>query len=538
MVGRSVVAMAAGALLSIGCLASNNGGSGADGGIPDPGAFTVRRLNRLEYNNTVRDLIGDSSQPANAFPPDNVATTFDNNSDVLTIPSVLVEDYANAAEALMTAALATGSPQRATLITCDGISSDPTTCAGQILRPFAKRAWRRPVSDAEIANLVAIATAAQKGGDSFENGIALALQAVLVDPNFVFRVEIDPDPNAATPRALNDYELATRLSYFIYASMPDDALFAAADAGTLHDPAQLDAQVTRMLADAKAAGFSDSFAAQWLFTRELAGAMPSPTVYPAFDDGLRAAMAQETRLFFGDFLSGDASFLDMLDADFTFANDRLAKHYGLTGVTGPNFQKVPLSGSPRGGGLLSQASILTVTSTPNRPSIPKRGKFVLAELLCAPPPDPPPGVPTLPDQPTPGLTERQTLEAVTSSSPVCNSCHSQLNPLGGGLDHFDAIGAYRTMSNNLPVDATGKLPDGTSFDGNLALGRLLKANPAVPRCVAQKMMSYALGRELAAADGASIDAIVGSVGKQGNKLRDLALAIVHDPHFTARRGGP
>jgi hypothetical protein len=525
------------ALLS-GCLSSFD--SGADGGTvsgADPGPTTIRRLNRTEYNNTVRDLLGDATRPADSFPPDNVATTFDNNAEVLTIPPVLLEDYANAAEALITAALATGSPVRGNLLTCDPATTDHDTCVHQILSAFGKRAWRRPLTDGEIADLAAIESSVEQGGDTFVNGIGQALQATLVAPSFLFRVELDPDPMSTTPHPLNDYELASRLSYFIWASMPDDALFAAADAGALHDPAQLASQVERMIADPKAASLGDDFAAQWLFVRELAGSAPSAMVYPSFDDSLRTAMAQETSLFFNEFLTGDHDFLDMLDANFTFVNGRLAQHYGLSGVTGSSFQMVSLTGSQRAG-LLGQASILTVTSTPNRPSIPKRGKFVLSEILCAPPPDPPPGIPTLPAMASPGQTERQALVQVTSSSPVCNSCHSQLNPLGFGLEHFDGIGAYRLTDNGQPIDATGNLPDGTSFDGSVQMASVLKANPAVATCLAQKLFSYALGREPTASDGSTLAAFVAQAASNGNRLHDLVVAIASDSTFVTRRGGP
>jgi hypothetical protein len=503
----------------------------------DPGPTTIHRLNRTEYNNTVRDLLGDTTRPADAFPADNVATTFDNNADVLSIPAVLLEDYANAAESLVTTALGTSNPVRATIFTCDPTKTDHDSCARQILSAFGKRAWRRPLTADEVTGLLGLETATEQDGADFAGGIGLALEAILVSPYFLFRVELDADPNSTTPRWLNDYELATRLSYFIYASMPDDALTAAADNGELQDPVKLTAQVTRMLADTKASALGEDFAAQWLYTRTLPAVVPSPAVYPSFDEPLRSAMAQETTLFFQEFLNGDHDFADMVDADFTFVNARLATHYGLTGVTGSGFQKVSVAGSPRGGGLLAQASILTVTSTPTRPSIPRRGKFVLSELLCAPPPDPPPGIPTLPAMASPGQTERQALEQVTGSSPVCAGCHTQLNPLGEGLEHFDGIGAMRATDNGRPIDATGKLADGTTFDGNVQLAQALKREPALTRCVTQKLFTYALGREPTPNDQPVIDKVIADVGQKGNHLSDLILRIVTDDTFAARRGG-
>jgi hypothetical protein len=249
-------------------------------------------------------------------------------------------------------------------------------------------------------------------------------------------------------------------------------------------------------------------------------------------------MAEETRRFFGEFLTGDHDLTEMLDADFTYVNGPLASLYGIPGVTGDAFQRVSVGGSPRGGGLLSQGSILTVTSTPVRASIPKRGRFILSQLLCQQAKDPPPGVPQIPATPSPGQTTRQQLEAVTAANGVCLSCHSLLNPLGGGLGHFDGIGAWQELENGQPIDATGKLPDGTTFDGAQAEAKALAANPSLPACVARQTLTYALGRDLTQPqDGAIVSQVAASAAQNGNRLKALIQAVTASEAFTARRGG-
>lgn len=514
---------------------SGPGGGGANAG-DDPGPSTIRRLNRTEYNYSVRDLLGDTSQPASTFPPDNVVNTFDNTADVLTVPPVLAEGYVEAAERLARTALSTASAARSQILTCDPAATDHDACARQIIGAFAKRAFRRPAASDEVDRLLALEKLAEQNGDSFAAGIQLAIQAILTDPNFLFRVELDPDPASNTTHGVGPYELASRLSYFIYASMPDDPLFAAADAGDLVDPAKLEAQVRRMLADPKADGLSRSFGGQWLYTRALESARPSRDVYPNFNEDLRAAMETETALFFREFVSGDSDYRAMLDAPFTYVNGPLAALYGIAGVSGDAFQRVSLSGTPRQG-LLTHASILAATSAPTRSSIPLRGKFILSELLCAPPPDPPPGTPQLSTTPMPGLTGRQELIAVTSANATCNSCHAQLNPLGFGLEHFDGIGAYRDEDNGQPIDTTGMLPDGTTFDGAAQEAQVIKNNPALTACVTKMMFTYALGRETTAADQPRLAAIAADVAAKGNRLSDLVVRIARDGAFLNRRGG-
>jgi hypothetical protein len=502
----------------------------------DPGAATLRRLNRLEYNNTVRDLLGDTTRPADEFPVDSAGAVFDNEVEVQTIPAILVEQYAAAAEQLAGNALAPESTQRDRIVTCEPTGDTHDDCAREILGAFARRAFRRPVTEEEVERLLAFVDMVEDDGGSFDEGIGLAVQAVLVDPSFLFLVELDPDPASQTAHRLTDHELASRLSYFIYRSMPDDELFAAADAGELSDLAEVELQVDRMLADPKAGSFAEDFSDQWLYTRTMLAAHPSPDIFPAFDEALRTAMAGETRMLFAEFLTGDHDFHDLLDADFTFVNQRLAEHYGIAGITGDELQRVSLADSPGRGGLLTQASILTATAIPSRGSIAKRGKFILSELLCQPPNDPPPGLPAIPDQLPEGSTEREILEAMTAG-PECAGCHATINPLGGGLEHFDGIGQYRDEDNGQPIDATGALPDGTTFDGAVEEARALKTNPAFARCVTRQMFSFALGRRPQLSDEPALEAMAASASEQGSRLRDVVLAIVLDDTFTARRGG-
>ena len=502
----------------------------------DPGAATLRRLNRTEYNNTVRDLLGDTTRPADGFPVDSAGAVFDNEVEVQTVPSILVEEYARAAEQLSLAAMEDGSAARDRILVCDPAGDAHDDCAREIIGQFARRAFRRPVTEDEVETLLPFVDMVEADGGTFEEGIGLAIRAILVDPRFLFLVEIDPDPESSTPHRLSDHELASRLSYFIYRSMPDDDLFAAADDGVLGDLAELERQVDRMLADPKAADMAQDFSDQWLYTRTMLAAHPSADVFPTFDEELRAAMAGETRALFAEFLQGDLDFHQMLDADFTFVNERLAAHYGIEGVTGEDFQRVSLEGSQRRGGLLTQASILTATAIPTRGSIAKRGKFILAELLCQPPNDPPPGLPAIPDELPEGSTERQILEAMTAG-PECAGCHATINPLGGGLEHFDGIGQYREQDNGQPIDATGALPDGTSFDGAYEEAVALRDNPQFAVCIAKHMFSFALGRRPQDTDLNAIDGMVTASAERGSRLRDVIIEIVTDDTFTARRGG-
>lgn len=650
--------------------------------LRDPGRVTMRRLNRVEYNNTIRDLLYVDMRPADEFPSDDVGYGFDNIGDVLTISPLLMEKYMNAAEKIARRAIlapedrmgpvtrfeaerpketggggvvrpqdrllvssgevnviyafpkeseyvlrarafqhqAGNEPARmsfqidgkeiklidvpaleanpavyevrtripagrhrfsavftndfydpksrdpknrdrnlgidyleivgpiettgevpeshARLFTCGCKPTEKHTaeCARTILKGFATRAFRRPVTTAELDRLVKYVSLAEKEGESFERGVQLAVQAVLVSPHFLFRVELDPTnvkPGAIRP--LNDYELATRLSYFLWSSMPDEQLFKLAEAGKLKVPQILAQQVNRMLKDPKARALVEGFGEQWLTLRNLANFSPDPKRFPTWNEDLRKAMLTETQLFFESIIKEDRSILEFLDADYTFVNEALAKHYGISGVTGEGFQRVKLTNEQRGG-LLGQASILAITSNPTRTSPVKRGKWVMEQLLGTPPPPPPPNVPEL-EQQEGKLTGtlRQRMEQ-HRKDPLCASCHNQMDAIGFGLENFDAIGAWRTNDGEGPVDPSGELPNGKSFKGPADLRKILKEQDRLfARNFTEKLLTYALGRGIEKYDRCNLDAMVDAVEKHNYKMSMIVHQIVKSEPFRMRR---
>ncbi|MES1205468.1 MAG: DUF1592 domain-containing protein, partial [Pseudomonadota bacterium] len=361
------------------------------------------------------------------------------------------------------------------------------------------------------------------------------IKAALLSPNFLYRPELDPDPAATSPRLLNSYEVASRLSYFLWSSMPDDTLAAAADANQLQDVASIQQQATRMLADPKAGQLVTTMGGEWFGTYKMANVAPLATSFPSYDADLGAAMAQETTLFLNDFFTGTASFLDALDAPWTYANARLAQHYGLSGVTGTSFQKVSLAGTQRLG-LLMQGSMLTTTSFPTRTSPVRRGQWVLANILCTPPPSPPDNVPPL-DQTVvpPGSSQRVQLDAHIAN-PACASCHKLMDPIGFGLEHFDGIGHWRDMDGTASIDATGQLPGGQSFDGALQLVAGLKQQAStISNCVSQKMFAYSLGRDPGAADTCQLNQLSSQFATANYNIRSLIMQMVASDTFRMRR---
>ncbi|CAN5912164.1 DUF1592 domain-containing protein [soil metagenome] len=646
-------------------------GCGGSDDNADPGRVTLHRLNNAEYNNTVRDLLGTTLQPANDFPADDRGYGFDNVADVLRLSPLSVELYEGAAEALIADALATttssstqmfelmtdassgqaqaggwyfysngssavtvatplaanyriavraygvqagpdparlsievpnhapiiidvtatqaspavyqttvalpaGSPQitvsfindfydaatmgdrnlwvdyvsvtgpidgpqvdgekRKHLLVCEAL--DDAACQNTILTTFAKRAWRRPPTEDEIGKLMSLVELSRANGDTSEVGIRLALQRILVSPHYIFRVEVDPNPESLSARPLSSWELATRLSYFLWSSMPDDELFAAAESGQLvDDPGELARQAQRMLDDPKAIALTDNFAGQWLFTRALGDQDPDYTLFPDYDEELKAAMRAETRRYFHAFLSEDVPMDQFLVGDFTYVNDRLAEFYELPPVNSPtDLVRVSLTNSPRRG-FLTQGSFLRVTSRPKRTSPVLRGKWVLDNLLCTPPRPPQPGAEGLPDGMMTTGSIRDRLEA-HRTNPICASCHRAMDPLGFGLDNFDAIGHYRTSDAGYPIDATGELTDGTVFNGALEMTQQLAANPGVYRCMVQKLYTYT-GRSPFRIEAIEhIDALTERFIDKGYHLRDLVVDMVTSPFFVSRRGEP
>ncbi|MBX7100386.1 MAG: DUF1592 domain-containing protein [Myxococcaceae bacterium] len=497
-----------------------------------PGAVVLHRLNRAEYDNSVRDLLGDTTHPASAFPPDDFGGTFNNVAAILSLSPLLVEKYEATAASLVNDAwsrdVAAGL-SGAKVRTCDPVAT--AGCARTLVQGFARRAWRRPVATDEVDRLMAVAATATAQGDDASVGVRLALQAVLVSPNFLFRVERP----AAGAHALAPHELAARLSYFIWSSTPDETLLARADDGTLAQPAVLTAQVTRLLNDPRASAMLDNFAAQWLQMDKLDTATPDPALFPGFDAALRTAMKGEMKAFVQALLHEDRSALELLDGQFIFVNDRLAQHYGLPDRPGPALTRIP---APAGrGGVLRQAGLLTLTSFATRTSPVKRGKWVLAQLLCAEPPPPPANVGQFPEPSGTNVTVRQRLEA-HRQNPACAGCHSAMDPIGLGLENFDAVGVFRTTDATQPIDATGLLPDGRAFNGAAELATLLKGDPRLTRCMTQKMLTYALGRELAAGDACTVSTLEQQLAARGQRLSALVELVATSVPFTMRQETP
>ena len=628
-----------------------------------PGRVTVRRLNRVEYRYTIRDLLGIDYQPAADFPGDNIGYGFDNIGDVLSLPPLLMEKYLTAAEDIanqtivtvgsghplvvrlpggqlqgggskelegarmlanqgeMTTQLETpadglfevsviafghqagdepvkmalrldnrqlavfvveatgGQPQlfqaraKATigshklgfaflndfyrpgadrnlivmLVEVHGPLDNPQGSESQvepqnvqdaaraILGRLASRAYRRPVTDGELDRLLKLVQLVRERGDSFETSIQLALRAILVSPHFLFKVESDP-PEGDSVRTLNDYELATRLSYFLWSSIPDQKLLSIAAQGELGRDEVLDEQVRRMLRDPRSRALIENFAGQWLQLRNLARVDPDPDLFPQFDDRLRTAMLQESQLFFAEVMREDRSVLDFLDADFTYLNEPLARHYGMSDVTGDHFRRVALDGDQRGG-VLTHASVLTITSNPNRTSPVKRGVWILENILGSAPPDPPPGVEQLVegDEARASGSLRQRLEQHRSKA-LCASCHQLMDPLGFGFENFDAVGAWRDRDGQFVIDASGVLPDRHTFEGPRELRKLLRnhRHEDFCRCLADKMLTYALGRGLEYYDKCAVDEILRSMAANGYRFSSLVLGVAKSEPFRKR----
>jgi hypothetical protein len=487
------------------------------------GRVTLHRLNRAEYNNTVRDLLGETSRPADAFPSDDAGASFDNDADALSVSTLLFERYEAATRAMAAAALTRPALK---ILSCDPVTIGRDACARKVLGDFARKAWRRPLTLDEVEDLVAFSRRAADKGDPFPAQIQLALEKILLSPKFLYRAE-------TSAGRLDGYELASRLSYFLWSSMPDEALLAAASSGQLQSQVELEAQAKRMLADPKASALSENLAGQWLSSRSVAYVRPDPAKYP-FDDALRAGLQEETRLLLAAFLREDRPLVDLLDADFTFANERVAKHYGLPGVTGAQMQRVSLAGFPQRGGLLRQAGFLAANSNATTTSAVKRGKWVLTNLLCASPPPPPPGVEGLDKENIDPNAPLKVRMAQHRTNPSCSGCHSMMDPIGLALENYDPIGAWRTMDGQYVIDPSGELPGGEGFANATELIGLLKADSRVPLCVTRNLFTYALGRQLRWSDECAAASIVSGARPRGTRLTDLITGIVTSEQFRSR----
>ena len=429
------------------------------------------------------------------------------------------------------------TPSRRKIFLCHPTGdTDEELCARKILSTLARRAYRRPVNDKDIQPLLKLYSSGS-GAGGFEAGIARAIQGILVSPGFLFRVERDPagvPPD--TPYPVSDLELASRLSFFLWSSIPDDQLLELAERGKLKDPAVLEQQVRRMLADSQSKTLVTNFAAQWLYLRNLRSQFPDDRLFPDFDEELRQAFQQETELFLQSMLREDHPVPDVLDADYTFLNHRLALHYGIPNIYGSNFRRVAVTDENRRG-LLGQGSILMLTSRPNRTSPVLRGKWVLDNLLGMPPPSPPPNVPALQEKAGNArpLTMRQRMEE-HRANPVCASCHAQMDPIGFALDNFDAIGRWRTEDGGVPIDASATFPNGSKFQGPAELRRILLSRPQLfVHNVTEKLFTYALGRGTRHYDQPAIRKIMREAAPGGYRWSSLILGIVKSMPFQMRR---
>jgi mono/diheme cytochrome c family protein len=437
----------------------------------------------------------------------------------------------------------TESASRRRVLTCKPANGNgELPCAKTILGTLAHRAYRRPVADVELQDLLTAYKEGRADGD-FEAGIGMGLRRMLMDPAFLFRVERDPvgvAPN--TPYRISDLELASRLSFFLWSSIPDDKLLAAAEHGQLRDSAVLQAQVRRMLADPRAKSLVTNFAAEWLSLRVVEGAKPDPIVFPEFDDGLRLAFEKETEMLLDTVLLGDHSVLELLNANYTFVNERLARHYGIPDVYGDQFRRVTVNDGIRGG-LLGQGSILTATSYPNRTSPVVRGKWILETLLGSPPAPPPPDVPALPEPEATGkvLSMRERLSEHRKNA-ACAGCHARMDPLGFALENFDGTGKWRTLESSGPadkshnaIDASGQLADGTKFDGAAGLRKvMLEHSGEFVYRMTERLVTYGLGRGSDWYDAPAIRAAVGQAKKDDYRFSSLLMGVVQSTPFQMR----
>ncbi len=647
----------------------------------DPGRVTLRRLNRNEYNNTIRDLIGITEDFSKDFPSDDVGYGFDNMGDVLSLPPLLMEKYLLAAEKITEAAI-TGEPAKkekqhvyanklqrrgsasargdwvamsssgsvtgrfhfpssgeyhltieakadqagrelakmglslgnkklkivevkgdrksggyqiviqadkgmgliearflndfynpragkrnrrdrnlfVRSISIEGpfhknpydhlskqhqqiIFTRPTknkklkVAAREVMRRFVTRAYRRPVKEDELDRLVKLIETTVKQGETFEQGVQLAMQAVLVSPYFLFRVEVDENPNnPQIKHLLSDYELASRLSYFLWSSMPDEKLLHLASENKLHQPNVLKKEIKRMLRDKRSKALVENFFTQWLNLRTLDEVQPDKKKFARFDQSLRKAMRKETEFFTAQIIQENRSVIDLLDADYSFVNERLAKHYGMKNIKGNHFRKVKLP--PQRRGVLTQASILTLTSESTRTSPVKRGNWILLNILGATPPEPPAVVPPLENaqKALPHASLKMQM-ALHSTDPACAICHNVMDPLGFGLENYDAIGHWREKDGKHLIDAMGKLPSGETYSGAVEMIQILrKQKEDFSRTITRKLLTYALGRGLSPYDRCVIDDITKAMKKEEYRFETLVTQIILSKPFLMRRG--
>jgi mono/diheme cytochrome c family protein len=503
----------------------------------DPGPSTLRRLTPAEYNRTIKDLFGidfDAVREVGLPEPDN-PTGFDNLAAALSLSPALLEKYLSAADVIAQRVFEDprGKPGKDALIIAQPAPNLPEReAAKQIVARLVRRAYRRPAREVEIERLLKLYDRAAMEGGGFEAGIRGLLKPVLVSPHFLFRVEEErPETHRVT-----DHELAVRLSYFLWSASPDDTLAQLADSGNLSDAAALEGQIRRMLADPKARALTEGFGEEWLELDRLRTARPSTEFFPAFNGRLKQAMHQETSTFLDKLREEDRSILDLLHSDYTYLNAELAQHYGIPGVTGKEMQRVPLRPEYRRGGILGMGSILAATSHTFRTSPTLRGEYVLDVLLGTPPPPPPPNAAGMLKEKREVKSFRDLL-AQHASSASCSGCHRKMDPLGFALDNYNAVGAWRESTPEVPLDVSGELPGGEKFQGVDGLKRILMARKGqFARNMAGRLLSYALGRELVDSDEWTLRQVVAGVEKREYRFSELVLGVVKSVPFQQRRG--
>ncbi|MDB5304500.1 MAG: Protein of unknown function (DUF1587)/Protein of unknown function (DUF1592)/Protein of unknown [Phycisphaerales bacterium] len=523
----------------------------------DPGPAPVRRLDRAEYNNTIRDLLGIDFDAGDAvgMPDEMSGSSYANLANGLILPPTLMDKYFASAEKVLDIVIGPadgGSPPQledkqkkqakkafdALFIARPGADSPPREAARKVLERFARRAYRRPLREGEADRLLTLFDLSQADGEKFELSVRLACKAVLVSPHFLMRVEQErPSTNGKAATGLDDYELATRLSYFLWSSMPDEPLFELAGEHKLSDPSALEQQVRRMIADPKAKALTDQFGIQWLQTRKVMTARPSTEFFPTFTNDLRQAMFDESYTFFDKLREEDRSVLDLLNADYTYVNEELARHYGIPDVKGKELRKVSLKPEYHRGGLLGMGSMLSLTSHTFRTSPTLRGKYGLEVIFGTPPPPPPPNAGGMFNNEKRGEAKSfRELMAMHASQPACASCHKRIDPLGYGLENFDAVGRWRNDAGGRPLDNDGILPSGEKFVGPMELREVvLKHQDEFVHNLAEQMLTYALGRDLEYYDECAVRDVTQCLQQNGYRFSSLVLGIVKSHPFQHRR---
>ncbi len=498
---------------------------------PSPGDAPLRRLTQAEYNNTVRDLLGDSSNPANSFPPDQKVGEFSNTAISLTVSPLLAQSYESAAETLAANAIA----NLKSLTTCDTTVTGEDACAQQFIVTFGKRAFRRALTADEQSGLFALYQTNRAGAD-YDGGIQSVIEAMLQSAPFLYRVEFGAAGDGGSVVPLTSTEMASRLSYFLWGSMPDDALFAAADSDQLATPGQVAAQATRMLADPKAHPAVDQFFNEWLGVGDIESASKDPATYATYTPAVRDAMQSET-LAFVDWLmwTSDAKVDTLLTAPVSFLNASLAAFYGVPNVSGDSLQRVELDPTQRAG-IVTQGSVLTVLAKADRSSPVLRGKFVRETLLCQTISPPPQNIVITPAPVTPGVSTRE-LFTMHSQVEPCKSCHTLMDPIGFGFENYDGVGRWRTVDQGQPIDATGTLSASDvngDFDGAVALAKKLAQSQEVHDCVATQWFRYAIGRGDTEDDACSLQSLKSAFSASGSDMKKLLAAITVSDTFRYR----